>query len=83
MDKERACVFGYAAVKQKNKWYVWNATQVCGGFVTIHDLAGFMGSNERVINENVVFFPNKTGESFDRETFNECCEWVSKQNRGY
>ena len=83
MDKENKFIFGYAAVKQKNKWYLWSATQIREGFVTIHDLSGFMRSHERVINENVVFFPNKNSESFDRETFDECCEWVNKQNRGY
>ena len=64
-------LFGYAAVKQKNKWYLWSATQIREGFVTIHDLSGFMRSHERVINENIVFFPNKNSESFDRETFDK------------
>lgn len=76
-------VFGFAAVKQKGKYYVWDATQTHEGFITIHDLSGFMGSHERSINSDVVFFPNKNNESFDRETFGECCEWANKQNRGY
>lgn len=77
MNKENKFILGYAAVKQKNKWYLWSATQIREGFVIIQ------GSHERGVNEDVVFFPNKNSESFDRETFDECCEWVNKQNRGY
>ena len=82
MNKENEVIFGYAAVRQKNKWYVWAATQIREGFVTIHDLSGFMGSHERSVNGDVVFFPNKNNESFDKETLDVCGEWANKQNRG-